>query len=451
MLPSRGSWRCSPRAARPRLLRGPRTPPRSCPRLQRDDRLQRAHEPDGRSLRPGRAGLRRREERADQGLRQSPRTPRRRSSPTSGRTSTTSGTAACWGWRCIPNFPADALRVRALHATTRRSAAPRRAGAPPARPPTAARRPPGPTTDGCVVSGRLSRLQAAGNVMTGTEQVLIEDWCQQYPSHSVGTLEFGPDGALYASAGDGASFNFADYGQDGSPLNPCGDPPGRRGRHTDAAHGRGRRAAQPGPAHPGRSRDARRHGHPRRSRDRRGPAANPLFGSSDRERPAHHRLRLPQPFRFTFRPGTTSSGSATSAGTTTRRSTASSLPPTRRVENFGWPCYEGNPAPAGLRRGRPHDLREPVRRARGRHEALLRVPALGQGRPRRELPGRELLDLRPRLRVRPTASTFPAAYQGALFFADYSRDCIWAMRKVGGNPIRHPGRSRPSSPRPRIP
>ena len=35
--------------------------------------------------------------------------------------------------------------------------------------------------------------------MVGTEQVLIEDWCQQYPSHSVGSLDFGPDGALYVS------------------------------------------------------------------------------------------------------------------------------------------------------------------------------------------------------------------------------------------------------------
>ncbi len=32
--------------------------------------------------------------------------------------------------------------------------------------------PPGSTDDGCVVSGRLSRLQANGNVMTGPEQVL---------------------------------------------------------------------------------------------------------------------------------------------------------------------------------------------------------------------------------------------------------------------------------------
>src|SRR5215216_5853031 len=94
--------------------------------------------------------------------------------------------------------------------------------------------PPDPTKDGCVVSGRLSRLQAdpTTNKMVGSENVLIEDWCQQYPSHSVGGLVFGPDGALYASHGDGASWIFADYGQGGgssgspTPKNPCGDPPG---------------------------------------------------------------------------------------------------------------------------------------------------------------------------------------------------------------------------------
>jgi Glucose / Sorbosone dehydrogenase len=54
--------------------------------------------------------------------------------------------------------------------------------------------PPGATADGCVISGRLSRLQASGNTMVGSEQVLIEDWCQQYPSHSIGSLAFGSDG-----------------------------------------------------------------------------------------------------------------------------------------------------------------------------------------------------------------------------------------------------------------
>src|SRR5688500_17027890 len=45
--------------------------------------------------------------------------------------------------------------------------------------------PPGATADGCVVSGRLSRVQASGSVTIGPEQILIEDWCQQYPSHSM--------------------------------------------------------------------------------------------------------------------------------------------------------------------------------------------------------------------------------------------------------------------------
>src|SRR4051794_14001197 len=56
--------------------------------------------------------------------------------------------------------------------------------------------PPGATTDGCLVSARVSRLQITGNVMTGSEQVLVHDWCQQFPSHSIGTLLFGRDGYL---------------------------------------------------------------------------------------------------------------------------------------------------------------------------------------------------------------------------------------------------------------
>ena len=116
--------------------------------------------------------------------------------------------------------------------------------------------PPGATGDGCVVSGRLSRLTASGNVMTGNEQVLIENWCQQYPSHSVGDLAFGADGALYVSSGEGASFNFSDYGQDGNPLNPCGDPPVRGRRRPNSTNRRGRRAPKPGPANRRRSRSA---------------------------------------------------------------------------------------------------------------------------------------------------------------------------------------------------
>ena len=65
--------------------------------------------------------------------------------------------------------------------------------------------------------------------MAGTEQVLVEDWCQQYPVHTGGGLAFGADGYLYFSGGDGSTASFWDYGQTGTPANPCGDPPGAVG------------------------------------------------------------------------------------------------------------------------------------------------------------------------------------------------------------------------------
>ena len=171
-----------------------------------------------------------------------------------------------------------------------------------------------------MVSGRLSRLQASGNVMVGSEQVLIEDWCQQYPSHSIGSLGFGADGALYVSGGDGASFNFVDYGQDGSPVNPCGDPPVGVG------------ATQTPPTAEGgalRSQDVRTAGDPV-SLDgailRVDPATgaglpdNPYAGSADPNMRRIVGYGLRNPFRITLRPGPTRCGQATSAGTTGRRS-----------------------------------------------------------------------------------------------------------------------------------
>src|SRR5918999_3630150 len=55
--------------------------------------------------------------------------------------------------------------------------------------------PPGATDDGCLVSGRLSRLNG------GVEQVLIEDWCQQYPSHPTRSPPLCADRAPYVPGG----------------------------------------------------------------------------------------------------------------------------------------------------------------------------------------------------------------------------------------------------------
>ena len=147
--------------------------------------------------------------------------------------------------------------------------------------------------------------------MTGSPQVLISDWCQQFPSHSIGDLNFGPDGDLYVSGGDGASFNFADYGQSGGSA-------ARRRRRTRAATRRPVSAGpQTAPDRRGR-RAARRRASAGRPASRcvlngassgstRTPAprcrGQPEQRLSRRQRDADRRLRVPQPVPLHVPPG----------------------------------------------------------------------------------------------------------------------------------------------------
>jgi PKD repeat protein/glucose/arabinose dehydrogenase len=295
--------------------------------------------------------------------------------------------------------------------------------------------PPGATADGCVVSARLSRLEASGNTMTGSELPLVEEWCQQYPSHSIGTVEFGADGALYASGGDGASFNFTDYGQDGSPLNPCGDPPGGVGA-----------ALAPPTAEGGalRSQDLRTTGDPVSldgSIIRVDPATgdalpdNPLIASPDPNARRIIAYGMRNPFRFTARPGTEELWIGDVGWNTWEEINRVMDPNDSVVENFGWPCYEGNGRQSGYD-GANLNICENLYALPGAETRPYfaynhsNSVVSGESCPTgsSSVAGLEFEFAAPQ-------NSYPSAYDDALFFADYSRDCIWAMLKdANGNP-----------------
>ena len=301
--------------------------------------------------------------------------------------------------------------------------------------------PPGPNTDGCVVSGRLSRLTADGDVMTGSEQVLIEDWCQQYPSHAPGSLVFGPDGALYVSSGDGASFAFTDWGQAGEPRNPCGDPPAGVGGEMTPPTAEGGSL---------RSQDLRTSGDPvtldgtvLRVDPATGDAlpGNPLAGHPDPNARRIVAYGLRNPFRITVRPGTSEIWLGDVGLGDWEEINRITDPADAVVENFGWPCYENKSRPSAYDAA---DLTicEDLYRESGavtdpyfayHHSAKVidddSCPTGGSS-------------------VSGVAFSFyaggpyPAEYDGALFFADYSRDCIWVMKKDASN-LPAPGQIRP--------
>ncbi|MEN3613066.1 PQQ-dependent sugar dehydrogenase [Plantactinospora sp. ZYX-F-223] len=291
----------------------------------------------------------------------------------------------------------------------------------------------------CRASARVSRLRADGDVMIGSEQVLLHDWCHQIESHSIGDLAFGPDGALYVAGGDGASATFTDYGQAGNPSNPCADPPAPAG------------AAMTPPSAEGgglRSQDIRTPADPTglsgtliRISPSTGAALpdNPLAASPD---PNNRRILaygLRNPYRWTFRPGSSEVWIGDVGWRTWEEINRVVDPAVGPVRNYGWPCYEGN-APQGGYNAANLSLCETlypqpagtVTSPYYTYQHSQQVAA-GDGCPTGGsspagvafYPG--------------AGGNYPTAYAGALFFADYSRGCIWAMR-TGVNGLPDPAR-----------
>jgi glucose/arabinose dehydrogenase len=282
--------------------------------------------------------------------------------------------------------------------------------------------PPGPTTNGCVVSGRVSRLQVAGNVMTGSEQVLVEGWCQQFPSHTVGSLVFGADGMLYVSGGEGANFGTADYGQFG---NPCGDPPGAAGTNLSPPTGEGGAL---------RSQDLRTSGDPAglngailRIDPSTGQAApgNPNGGSADANARRIVSYGFRNPFRVTVKPGTNELWVADVGWDESEEIDV--VDPTT-LGNYGWPCYEGTVRQSafdGLNLTLCENLyAQPgaVQQPRFTYAADAPVHA---GDPCSFAAGSSISGI-----AYYASGNYPARYNNSVFFADYSRRCIWAL--IGG-------------------
>ncbi|WP_344142048.1 PQQ-dependent sugar dehydrogenase, partial [Polymorphospora rubra] len=280
----------------------------------------------------------------------------------------------------------------------------------------------------CAASSRVSRLRLAGDVMTGPEEVLLHDWCQQIESHSIGELRFGPDGALYVTGGDGASGTFVDYGQAGNPTNPCGDPPSPVGG-----------AMTPPTAEGGalRAQDLRTGGDPTGLSgtlirvDPETAAAmpdNPMAASADANTRRIVAYGLRNPYRWAFRPGTDEVWVADVGWRNWEEINRIVDPADGPVRNYGWPCYEGNSVQSGYRAAQLDLCRSlyaaPAGTATGPHYTYHHndVVAPGDGcRTGGSAPTG--------ITFYPTeGGNYPAPYAGALFFADYSRGCIWAMR-----------------------
>jgi glucose/arabinose dehydrogenase len=271
-----------------------------------------------------------------------------------------------------------------------------------------------PTGAGCKVSGRLSRI-----LPDGSEQVMIEDWCQQYPSHSIGSLAFGPDGQLYASGGDGASFNWVDYGQGGGIINRCADPPNEGGAL--------------------RSQDMRTTSDPVTldgtviridPNTGEGSAGNPFASSSDANARRIVAYGLRNPFRINFRPGTRELWAGDVGWNEWEEINTLADASDAVAENFGWPCYEGTPRQPG------YDSQNlPICETLYGQNNAVTAPFYTYRHSDHVIPGESCPIGGSAIAGLSFAfyggGPYPAEYDGALFFADYTRRCIWAMERGG--------------------
>jgi glucose/arabinose dehydrogenase len=291
-----------------------------------------------------------------------------------------------------------------------------------------------PGVKGCPVMMRVSRLTAqrttlGWQLVPGSELPLLTEGCFQFDSHSSGDVVFGPDGKLYASAGDGASYKGTDHGQ---AQNVCGDPMGGASVADDQG---GALRAQ----------DARNTTDPlgidgtifRLDPD---AVLSPSAANAGQWLVAYGQRN---PWRLTFRPGTSELWSVdvgSSNWEEINRLPAATA--TAAAVNRGWPCYEGvsgvstrNTAWDDLNvdlcetlySAGPAAVQAPYFSYRGRTGAAPLTPG--------ENCGPVVSSSMSGVAFTPATSDWPATYQSSLYFSDFLRKCIWRLGKLpNGDP-----------------
>jgi glucose/arabinose dehydrogenase len=287
--------------------------------------------------------------------------------------------------------------------------------------------------DACPVSGRLVRITAEAG-KAGPQKVLVTDWCQQDSSHSVGGLEIGPEGALFASGGEGASFLQPDYGQLGWPHeNQCGDPPGGEGLKPPSAEGGSLR-----------SQDLVTPFKPLTPSDPTGLAGsliridpdsgaglpgNPLYSSLDANERRIVAFGFRNPFRFAIDPASAEVYVNNVGNGTFEEIDRLALTPSAPY-NSGWPCFEGDNRNSDF-----ENLNLTLCKNLYADPQSTSDPFFGYWHGQPAVPG----DPCPSYNgsaitgsaIYPGGS-FPDSYDGALFFADSVRGCIYVLPADGG-------------------